>query len=81
MVSERHCALRFMCFVNEREMGMKSTIAIMLAALLLAACGKSDDNKPILQKEHETIDKAKDVSNMLQQQAEKQKQAAEKQTQ
>ena len=73
--------LPFMCFVNEREMKMKSTIAILLAALLLAACGKSDDNKPILQKEHDTIDKAKNVSSMLQQQAEKQKQEAEKQTQ
>ena len=60
---------------------MKSTIVILLSVMLLAACGKNDDSKPILHKDIETLNKAKDVNNMLQQQAQKQKQATDQQTQ
>jgi outer membrane lipoprotein-sorting protein len=60
---------------------MKLSKAILLCTLLLAACGQSNDNKPVMQKEHETLDKAKGVDSMLQQQAQQQKQEADKQTQ
>lgn len=60
---------------------MKLAMSILLCALFLAACGKGNDSKPMMQKEHDTLEKAKNVNNMLLQQAEKQKQEAEKQTQ
>jgi hypothetical protein len=81
MVSELHCVLPFMYFVNERGTGMKTIIVTMLSVMLLAACGKNNDNKPILHKDVETLNKAKDVNNMLQQQAQKQRQATDQQTQ
>ncbi len=59
---------------------MKATI-ILLATLLLAACGQGKDNKPMLDKERQTLDQAKKLDAQQLQQAEKQKQEAEKQTQ
>lgn len=55
--------------------------AILLATLLLAACGPGNDNKPILDKERQTLDQAKKLDAQQQQQAEKQKQEADKQAQ
>jgi hypothetical protein len=60
---------------------MKSTMTLFLAAMLLAACGHNNDNKPMMQKEHDTLEKAKGVDSMIQQQAQQQKQETDKQTQ
>lgn len=60
---------------------MKVTNGILLATLLLAACGQSNDNKPMLQQQRDTLNKAKQVDGMLQQQTQQQKQETDKQTQ
>ena len=54
---------------------------VLLATLLLAACGPSNDSKPILDKERQTLDTAKKLDNKQQQEAEKQRQEADKQSQ
>ena len=41
-------------------------------ALALAACGKGQDNKPILQKERQTLDQAKQVNGLQQQNSQQQ---------
>ncbi len=58
---------------------MKASV-ILLATLLLAACGQGND-KPMLDKERQTLEQAKKLDAQQQQQAEKQKQEADKQTQ
>ncbi len=60
---------------------MKVRAGIWLAALLLAACSPNNDNKPALQQERSTMEKAKGLDSAQQQQAEQQKQELEKQTQ
>jgi len=60
---------------------MKVTKGIVLATLLLAACGQSNDNKPMLQQQRDTLNKAKQVDGLQQQQAQQQQQEAEKQAQ
>lgn len=60
---------------------VKSSKAVLLGTLLLAACGPSNDNKPMLEKERQTLEQAKKLDGAQQQQAEKQRQEAEKQAQ
>ncbi len=60
---------------------MRPGYGILLAALLLSACGQGNDNKPAMQQQRSTLEKAKGVDAAQQQQAEQQKQEAEKQTQ
>jgi hypothetical protein len=60
---------------------MRLTIAVLLGTLLLAACGHDNDGKSLAQQPRADIDKAKQVDNMIQQQAQQQKQEADKQTQ
>jgi hypothetical protein len=60
---------------------MRYSKGILLCTLLLAACGQGNDNKPMMQKEHDTMEQAKGVDSMIQQQAQQQKQEADKQTQ
>ncbi len=60
---------------------MKLSSGILLATLMLAACGPSNDSKPMLEKERQTLDKAKKLDNAQQQEAQKQQQEADKQTQ
>lgn len=57
------------------------TNAILLATLLLAACGQSNDSKPMLDKERQTLEQARKLDAQQQQQAEKQKQELDKQAQ
>lgn len=59
---------------------MKANV-ILLATLLLAACGQGNDSKPMLDKERQTLDQAKKLDAQQLQQADKQKQEAEKQSQ
>ncbi len=59
---------------------MKANV-ILLATLLLAACGQGHDSKPMLDKERQTLDQAKKLDAQQLQQADKQKQEAEKQSQ
>lgn len=59
---------------------MKTNV-IMLSAVLLVACGPGNDTKPILDKERQTLDKAKKIDAQQLQEADKQKQEADKQTQ
>jgi len=59
----------------------KLSSAILLATLLLSACGPSNDNRPMLDKERDTLNKAKKVDSLQQQEAQKQKQEADQQTQ
>ncbi len=60
---------------------MKLTIAILLGAVLLAACKPAEDRKPVMEQERATLDKAKQVDSATQRQAEQQRQEAERQTQ
>jgi hypothetical protein len=60
---------------------MKHSVGILLSALLFAACSPGGDNKPAMEQERATLDKAKQVDSATQQQAQQQKQAADKQTQ
>lgn len=60
---------------------MKYSTGIMLCALLLAGCGKGNDNKPMLEQERATLNKAKQLDGLQQQQAQQQKQEEEKQAQ
>ena len=60
---------------------MKLSKSILLATLLLAACGQSNDNKPVLQQQRDTLNKAKQVDGIQQQQAQQQKQEMDKQAQ
>ncbi len=57
------------------------TGAILLATLWLAACGPGNDNKPMLEKERQTLDTAKDINQKQQQETQKQQQEVDKQTQ
>ncbi len=59
---------------------MKANV-ILLATLLLAACGHGNDSKPMLDKERQTLEQAKKIDAQQLQQADKQKQEAEKQSQ
>ncbi len=59
---------------------MKANV-ILLATLLLAACGQGNDSKPMLDKERQTLEQAKKIDAQQLQQADKQKQEAEKQSQ
>ncbi len=59
---------------------MKSWKVILPVILSLAACGHGDD-KPALQQQRDTLEKAKQVGALQEQQAEKQRQEAEKQAQ
>ncbi len=59
---------------------MKASL-ILLATLLLAACGQGNDSKPMLDKERQTLEQAKKIDAQQLQQADKQKQEAEKQSQ
>ncbi len=54
---------------------------IVLGTLVLAACGQGHDNKPVLEKERQTLDQAKKIDNLQQQNAQQQQQAADQQTQ
>ena len=58
---------------------MKTSNAILLGTLLLAACGPGKDNKPVMEQQIDTLNKAKQVDGMMQQQAQQQKQEMEKQ--
>jgi hypothetical protein len=60
---------------------MKLSNGILLGTLLLAACGQSNDNKPLMEQQRETLNKAKQVDSAQQQEAQKQQQEADKQTQ
>lgn len=60
---------------------MKSSSGILLATLLLAACGPSNDSKPAMEQQRATLNKAKELDAAQQQQAQKQQQEADKQTQ
>ncbi len=60
---------------------MKLAIMILLSTMLLVACKPADDRKPVMEQERATLDKAKQVDSALQQQAEQQRQEADKQTQ
>ncbi len=60
---------------------MKLKDGILLGTLLLAACGPGNDNKPMMEQQRNTLEKAKGIDAAQQQQAEQQKQEAEKQTQ
>lgn len=60
---------------------MKLSNGILLGTLLLAACGPSNDNKPIMQQQRDALNKAKKVDGAQQQEAQKQQQEADKQTQ
>jgi len=60
---------------------MKILFGMLMAVLMLAACGPGNDNKPILEKERQTLDTAKKLNDKQQQDAEKQRQEADKQTQ
>lgn len=60
---------------------MKLSSALLLAPLLLAACGPSNDSRPVLQNERDTLNQAKKVDSTQQQEAQKQQQEAEKQAQ
>ncbi len=60
---------------------MGKAISLLLATMLLAACGPGDDKKPVLEQERKTMQNARQVDNMQQQQAEKQRQEMEKQAQ
>ena len=60
---------------------MKKVFGILLAALLLAACGPGQDKKPVLEKERQTLETAKKIDATQQKEAEKQLQEADKQTQ
>jgi uncharacterized lipoprotein YmbA len=60
---------------------MKKLFGMLMAALLLAACGPGKDNKPMLEKERQTLETAKKLDNKQQQDTEKQRQEMDKQTQ
>jgi uncharacterized membrane protein YgcG len=60
---------------------MIKPFAIVLAALLLAACGPGKDNKPMLEKDRQTLDAAKKLDSKQRQETEKQQQEVEKQAQ
>lgn len=60
---------------------MKVTYSILLVALTVAACGQGQDNKPILEKDRQTLEQAKKVDNLQQQNADQQRQAVDQQAQ
>ncbi len=60
---------------------MKLSYGILLGTLALAACGQGHDNKPVLEKERQTLEQAKKVANVQQQGAQQQQQATDQQTQ
>lgn len=61
---------------------MKLSYGILLATLFLAACGPdSNSGKAPLEQQRNTLNKAKEVDALQQQEAQKQKQEMEKQTQ
>ncbi len=60
---------------------MKLSYGILLGTLALAACGQGQDNKPVLEKERQTLEQAKKVDNVQQQNAQQQQQATDQQTQ
>lgn len=62
-------------------MKMKLSHAILLSTLALAACGKGEDNKPILEKDRQTLEQARKVDGAQQQNTQQQNQAVEQQTQ
>ena len=47
------CGASYVC-INQRGMKMKANV-ILLATLLLAACGQGNDSKPMLDKERQTL--------------------------
>jgi hypothetical protein len=60
---------------------MKLSHVILLGTLALAACGKGQDNKPILEKDRQTLEQAKKVDSVEQQNTQQQNQAVDQQTQ
>lgn len=62
-------------------MKMNLSRTILLSALVLAACGKGGDNKPILEKDRQTLEQAKKVDGVQQQNTQQQNQAVDQQTQ
>lgn len=61
---------------------MKTWSFVLLATLLLAACGPDGGKQPkIAEPQREALDKAKGVENTLQQSAQQQQQESDKQTQ
>jgi hypothetical protein len=61
---------------------MKISHVMLLATLALAACGKSGtSSKPILEKDRQTLEQAKQLNGLQQQNTEQQKQAVDQQTQ
>ncbi len=59
----------------------KLSYGIVLCTLALAACGQGHDNKPALEKERQTMEQAKKVDSVQQQNAQQQQQSADQQTQ
>ncbi len=65
-------------------MKFATVIAVLLAFLVLVACGKSNDTKDapkLFEEQRAMLDKAKNVENTLQQQADEQKKALDQQLQ
>lgn len=62
-------------------MKMKLSYGILLCTLALAGCGKEQDNKPILEKDRQTLEQAKKVDAVQQQNTQQQNQAVDQQTQ
>lgn len=54
---------------------------ILLGVLVLGGCKPGDDNRPITQQQRDTLEKAKKIDALQQQEAEKQRLEAEKQAQ
>ncbi len=60
---------------------MKRSIGILACAVALAACNPGGDHKPAMQQEHDTLEKAKQVDSLVQQQTQQQKQEVDSQAQ
>jgi PBP1b-binding outer membrane lipoprotein LpoB len=60
---------------------MKRSLGILLLTILLAACSPGNSNKPVTEQQRATLQKAEQVDSAVQQQAEQQRQEAEKQAQ
>jgi hypothetical protein len=67
----------------EEKMRFAKSIPIVLALLLLAACGDKNENKDapkLFEGQRALLDKAKNEGNTLQQQADEQKKALDQQS-
>lgn len=65
---------------RKRALRMKLP-AVILVGMVLTACGQGKDVNSLLQQGRADIDKARQVNSLIQQQAEKEKQEADRQTQ